>query len=65
LIPERVRQIPAFGSFSNRPETAIKNYEAMLDEYYEARGWDKDTGVPTLKKLKELELGEVAGQFTA
>jgi len=64
LIPERVRQIPAFGSFSNRPETAIKNYEAMLDEYYEARGWGKDTGVPTLKKLKELDLGQVTGQFT-
>lgn len=65
LIPERVCQIPAFGSFSNRPETAIKNYEAMLDEYYEARGWDKHTGIPTSKKLKELELAQVAGQFTA
>ncbi|GAH43977.1 unnamed protein product, partial [marine sediment metagenome] len=49
----------------NRPETAIKNYEAMLDEYYEARGWDKHTGIPTSKKLKELELAQVAGQFTA
>ncbi len=29
--------------------------ELMLDEYYEFRGWDKN-GVPTIKKLKELEL---------
>jgi len=28
----------------------------MLTEYYEARGWDKNTGVPTPAKLKELAL---------
>jgi aldehyde:ferredoxin oxidoreductase len=27
--------------------------DEMLDEYYEARGWDKN-GVPTDAKLKEL-----------
>jgi len=30
--------------------------DLMLDEYYEARGWDTKTGVPTQKKLKELGL---------
>ncbi|MBW1682336.1 MAG: hypothetical protein JRH05_14110, partial [Deltaproteobacteria bacterium] len=30
--------------------------ERMLTEYYEARGWDKNTGVPTPAKLKELAL---------
>ena len=30
-----------------------KDLDFMLDEYYEARGWDKD-GVPTEAKLKEL-----------
>jgi aldehyde:ferredoxin oxidoreductase len=29
--------------------------DMMLDEYYEARGWDK-TGTPTPAKLKELGL---------
>ncbi len=36
------------------------NLEPMLSEYYEFRGWDKDTGIPKRKKLEELGLEEVA-----
>jgi aldehyde:ferredoxin oxidoreductase len=32
----------------------------MLDEYYRARGWDLETGLPTPQKLAELGLGEEA-----
>jgi aldehyde:ferredoxin oxidoreductase len=32
------------------------DYDRLLDEYYEARGWDKETGVPTPAKLKSLDL---------
>jgi aldehyde:ferredoxin oxidoreductase len=32
----------------------------MLDEYYEERGWDIKTGIPTREKLEELDLGDVA-----
>ena len=28
----------------------------MLDDYYEERGWDSESGVPTLEKLRELGL---------
>jgi aldehyde:ferredoxin oxidoreductase len=35
----------------------------MLDEYYEARGWELDTGVPGRKKLTELGLEYVADQL--
>jgi aldehyde:ferredoxin oxidoreductase len=31
--------------------------ELMLKDYYEARGWDVKTGIPTGKKLEELGLG--------
>jgi aldehyde:ferredoxin oxidoreductase len=31
--------------------------EQMLSDYYEVRGWDKKTGIPTKKKLNELGLG--------
>jgi len=34
----------------------MKNYDALLDEYYEACGWDIKTGVPTKEKLLELGL---------
>jgi aldehyde:ferredoxin oxidoreductase len=31
------------------------SFDEMLDEYYEARGWNSD-GIPTAAKLKELGL---------
>jgi aldehyde:ferredoxin oxidoreductase len=34
----------------------------MLDEYYEARGWDKE-GLPTQEKLKALGLEEIADEL--
>ena len=39
-------------------------YQAMLDEYYEFKGWDKE-GIPTKKKLDELNLGYIAEQIGA
>lgn len=33
--------------------------DELLNEYYAARGWDLKTGVPTMKKLKDLELHDV------
>jgi aldehyde:ferredoxin oxidoreductase len=33
-----------------------EKFEKMLDEYYELRGWDVKTGLPTRAKLEELGL---------
>ena len=43
-------------------ETVIsrEKTEKMLDEYYEIRGWNVNTGIPTEEKLSELELEDVA-----
>mgnify|MGYP005839323679 CR=1 FL=1 len=38
-------------------------FEQMLDYYYEFRGWDKETGIPTREKLEALGLGYVADQL--
>jgi len=35
----------------------------MLDEYYEARGWDKSTGLPTKHKLEALGLNDIANEL--
>ena len=40
-----------------------KEIEEVLDEYYEVRGWDKRTGIPTKKKLGELGLSDVAKEL--
>jgi aldehyde:ferredoxin oxidoreductase len=37
---------------------SVLELEPMLDEYYRARGWDVETGLPTKEKLKELGLDE-------
>jgi aldehyde:ferredoxin oxidoreductase len=39
---------------------SVLELEPMLDEYYRARGWDLETGLPTPQKLAELGLGEEA-----
>jgi aldehyde:ferredoxin oxidoreductase len=37
---------------------SVLELEPMLDEYYRARGWDVQTGLPTQEKLEELGLDE-------
>ena len=38
------------------------NFQEMLDEYYEFRGWD-EKGIPTKEKLEELGLDDMVGQL--
>jgi aldehyde:ferredoxin oxidoreductase len=35
---------------------SVVELEPMLDEYYRARGWDVETGLPSQEKLDELGL---------
>jgi aldehyde:ferredoxin oxidoreductase len=35
-----------------------QEFNSLLDEYYQMRGWDKN-GIPNPEKLKELGLDEV------
>ena len=34
-----------------------EDFEKLLDDYYDERGWDVETGTPTPNKLEELGLG--------
>jgi aldehyde:ferredoxin oxidoreductase len=38
-------------------------YQKLLSGYYEARGWDKETGFPTDATLKKLGLDFVIGNL--
>jgi aldehyde:ferredoxin oxidoreductase len=57
-LPPKIMTVPipdegvAQGSVVNKEE-----FDLGLDDYYATRGWTKN-GVPTIKKLKELDLGE-------
>jgi aldehyde:ferredoxin oxidoreductase len=37
-----------------------RNFDRMLDDYYQCRGWDIETGIPTRETLERLDLGDVA-----
>jgi aldehyde:ferredoxin oxidoreductase len=37
-----------------------KDYDALLDEYYEMNNWDKETSFPTRKCLEDLGLKDIA-----
>ena len=63
LIPDKLRKVPEFGPFSEESRAAITNYEGMLDDYYNLRGWDEE-GIPLEAKLQdlgiEIDYGEIA-----
>ena len=42
-----------------------EGFQSVLSGYYEARGWDPETGIPTEKKLKELGLDFVIGHLNS
>lgn len=48
---EEIPDGPSKGAKLNRVD-----YDRVLEDYYGARGWDKKTGKPTRKKLRELGL---------
>jgi aldehyde:ferredoxin oxidoreductase len=54
-LPRRFLQEP-LGPADSPSAGAVVELDAMLDEYYQARGWDVETGLPTSAKLKELGL---------
>jgi aldehyde:ferredoxin oxidoreductase len=57
-LPERAKKRSLFGIYKDEDRCIIKDYEGMLDEYYEARGWNTETGIPTKEKLLELKIVE-------
>ncbi len=56
-LPKRVREDPLKDGLSRGEVISQKDLDFMLDEYYQARGWDRN-GIPTPQKLRELGLGD-------
>jgi aldehyde:ferredoxin oxidoreductase len=57
--PERLLVTPSTGTKSGMRLDRTQ-WSAMLDEYYELHGWDKQSGRPHQKTLAELDLAELA-----
>jgi aldehyde:ferredoxin oxidoreductase len=57
-LPARCYE-PIKGPASEGAVIEREKFEALLDEYYEVRGWDRE-GVPTERKLQELDIERYA-----
>jgi aldehyde:ferredoxin oxidoreductase len=55
------------GQLLSRKGMVVKRdrFEKMKDEFYELRGWDVATGLPTETRLKELDLGDISEAMKA
>lgn len=56
LLPARACAVPSFGRYAGEAACGISDFPAMLREYYEARGWDRITGIPTDATLERTGL---------
>lgn len=63
ILPERLlREPPTAGA---RKGKAIGNdFFKMLDDYYQHRGWNVESGLPTEEKLCSLDLEDIAADLT-
>lgn len=59
-LPDRFTKVPAP---AGPPKGHVVELERMLNEYYELRGWDKETGLIPRAKLEELGLKHVADEL--
>ncbi len=53
-IPRRMKEEPVPSQYYG--PLKVEDFNMMLDEYYELRGWDKKTAIPTKRKLEQLGL---------
>jgi len=61
-LPKRLMEPLPDGAFAGKPFTQ-DILDAMLDNYFELRGWDKKTGVPTRARLEALDLKPIADRL--
>lgn len=56
ILPEKWFEEPAFRDYLSEQPVTPESLEHMIDDYYDEQGWDIQAGIPTLRKLAELDL---------
>ncbi|MHB1654717.1 MAG: aldehyde ferredoxin oxidoreductase C-terminal domain-containing protein, partial [Desulfitobacteriaceae bacterium] len=62
VFPDRITKEPLPEGPS---KGSVHESDLMLDEYFKARGWDVETGIPTEGTLRRLDLEAVIDKFKA
>jgi aldehyde:ferredoxin oxidoreductase len=65
ILPPRFTEDPLPDGPSKGQCVTKEQLEDMLNNYYDFRSWDRKTGIPTVAKLRELDLGFAADQLRA
>ena len=65
IPPPRFFESPITGGAFAGAKLDAKGYDRMLDDYYAAHGWDRDTGWQKASGLDELELPAVKLKLAA
>jgi len=63
-LPPRIFEEPLPSGIAKGKKLPKEDFEKMRREYYELRGWNVETGMPTCEKLKKLGLENVAKQLS-
>ena len=56
VLPSRVLEKPEFGLYEHEDLCAVSDFDAMINEYYDSRDWDRADGRPSDRKLAALGL---------
>jgi len=62
-LPKRLMEDPLPEGPAKGMVIDTDTLEVMKDAYYEFRGWDKATGIPSREKLRELNLDDLIGDL--
>ncbi len=62
-LPQRLMEDPLPDGPAKGMVMEKETLEMLKDSYYEIRGWDKETGKPTITRLKDLELHDLIKDF--
>jgi aldehyde:ferredoxin oxidoreductase len=62
VLPKRLMEPLPDGPLAGKPLTE-EMLDSTLDNYYELRGWDRKTGIPTKAKLETIGLKFVAEEL--
>jgi aldehyde:ferredoxin oxidoreductase len=61
-LPERLSEPLPDGPYKGS-RVSNEELQSMLDNYYQIRGWDRETGIPTSEKLRALGLDFAADEL--
>ncbi|MBI4332662.1 MAG: aldehyde ferredoxin oxidoreductase family protein [Chloroflexi bacterium] len=61
--PDRFYEEPLPEGGAKGAVLSRETMDRLLEEYYALRGWERETGLPTARKLTELGLGDIANEL--